>query len=177
MALRPVTVAREAGAEDLRELAAWPEGVECVVCCSTDQPATCMRSCSADPGHGQPVTMADGKVVDGGQYLCSDCMLVWFGTQRAIVYADTRLPCLVCHFDRQLQAWAADFAAGASLVRGPMLRDDPAGLARALSQLLTIDEVDLSASDLPAATAAVSAALKSLHRQPYLHSLIDKAFQ
>ena len=154
----------------------------CGICCcefSSEEPATCAPGCTA--GHGEGVADPRMGVVDSQSLYHADCRMSWMQAQKTDMYCGDQPPlcCKVCAFEHDCMAWKHDFGRGIHAIEeyyASSAAARPDGL-EALKQFL-VDEFQLTLTVEKGMchadfTKAYLDALKTLHRQPWLQTLID----
>ena len=170
------------GLADFPVAGALPCEAVCGICCcefTGADPATCAPGCMSDHGDG----VADPRmgVVDSGNFYHADCRLDWMRAQKTDTYAGSVPPlcCRVCAFAQECAAWEQDFGRGISAIDEffskptPLSSDDWNALLQFLAdefQLRLTLEQDTCRAEL---TTAYLDALKKLHGQPWLQTIID----
>ena len=173
---------RHFGPEDFPVAASLAPDAECGICCSEftgSDPATCAPGCVSS--HGDGVADPQMGVVDSRSFYHADCRLSWMKAQKTDAYCGSQPPlcCRVCSFEQECEAWKQDFGRGIHEINGyvdkptPASSDDWQALLQFLMSefqiTLTLEEGTCRA-DL---TKAYHDALKTLHRQPWLQSIVD----
>ncbi|CAK9048159.1 unnamed protein product [Durusdinium trenchii] len=148
----------------------------CGICCmefTSEDPATCGVGCNF--GHGEGVADAHRGVLDSGAFYHAECRMSWMKSQKTDKYCGSQLPvsCKVCLFQEDCRAWQKDFQRGMAAINA-----GEAGCYQDLLLFLT-QEFQIDVTGFPEdlckeeLQSYFRSALKQLHPQPWLQSLID----